>query len=274
MDGIRKSFAGVLEEYFKEYKAVNMRCEGGMYGTTGIVKGKCYIGIDESRTKGVPMAIVFDYKYYEGMAYIDSIYSVADTDNIKDYMDIDEYISLCNQINKGVEIYKFPGELVTSALDLYLRGGRSTDTERFVTARDMDYKQESAKFSVKPFDEHSKEKQEEWNEYKAAYEDYTAERDEKINRLFSEDYRYISLTGGIAEYCAEPINEGNIFEHFQCYKQPVTVSMETPAGEKFTVSFVMKCNFAAELPFEDIVYSDNAPTEFRTGFEELFGVTE
>ena len=70
MDGIRKSFAGVLEEYFKEYTAVSMRCEGGMYGSTGIVKGKCYIGIDESRTKGVPMAIVFDYKYYEGMAYI------------------------------------------------------------------------------------------------------------------------------------------------------------------------------------------------------------
>ncbi len=274
MDGIRKSFAGALEKYFKEYKAVSMRCEGGKYSITGIVKGKCYIGIDESQTKSVPMAIVFDYKYYEGMAYIDSIYSVADVNNIKDYMDIDEYLSLCGQMDKGVEIYKFPGEQVTSALDLYLRGGRSTDTERALTARDMYYRQESAKFSAKLFDEHSKEEQDAWNEFKAAYEDYTAERDEKINRLFSEDYRYISLTGGMAEYCAEPIYEGNIYEHFQCYKQPVTVKLETPEGEMFTVSFVMKCHFMAELPFENIVYSDNAPTDFRTGFEELFGAAE
>ncbi|MDE6594405.1 MAG: hypothetical protein K2K44_00160, partial [Oscillospiraceae bacterium] len=274
MDGICKSFAGVLEEYFKKYTAVSFRCEGGMYGSTGIVKGTCYIGIDKSRTKGIPMALTIDYKYYEGMAYIDRIMSVADTANMNDKIDMDVYGALYNQMNKDVEIYNYPGECVTNALDRYLRGERSSDTENFNTVEDMEFKQASGEFSVKPFDEHSKEEQETWNERKAAYAEYTAERDEKINRLFSEDYRYISLTGGMAEYCTEPIFEGNIFEHFQCYRQPVTVRMETLSGEMFTVSFVMKCHFAAELPFENIVYSDNAPTEFRTGFEELFGGTE
>lgn len=268
MDGIRKSFAGVLEDFFEEYKAVSMRCESGMYGSTGIVKGKCCIVIDESLTKGIPMAVAISYKYYGGMAYIDNIAPVADTD---EEIDMDVYREMRS---KGVEIYNYPGERVTNSLDGYLRGGRSSDTMVFSTREDMIYSEESARFSVKTYKEHSREEQEAWDKKRAEYEEYTACRDEKLQRLFSEDYRYISLTGGMAEYFAEPIFGKNIYEHFGCYRQPVTVSMETPEGEGFTVSFVMKCHFAAELPFEDIVYSDNAPEDFRAGFEELFGGRE
>lgn len=135
----------------------------------------------------------------------------------------------------------------------------------------MAYREASAKFSEKPYSEHTKEEQQAWDKLQNEHEEITRERDRLIAKYFSEDFRYISLTGGVAEYCREYIFEGNIYGHYQCYRQPVTVNMQTASGEEFSVSFVMKCDHSAELPFENIVYSPNTPEEFKVGFSELFG---
>lgn len=275
MDGIREDYANALGVVFDEYGITSVNCDGKLYAGTGIVKGTCYLWLDKSNTKGIPMVVALCYEYYGGMAYIDEIYTYPEPGDIDGEIALEVYRGLCGEKLGRTAISNYPGEYVTNRLDRYLRGERSWDTLNFITSRELAYREASAEFSVKPYDEHTEKEREAWEETIAEHTEYTEEREKLLEKFFSEDYLYISLEGGMAEYCAEPIfkslkSENSFYERFHCYKQPVTINMQTADGEAFTVSFVMKCNFAAELPFENITYSDNTPSEFRAGFEELF----
>lgn len=269
VDFLRDKYAEFFGDFFDNHPVTGVETEGSLYGSTGMVTGRCSLTLDPESTEGYPLVIQMTFERRDGQVYIDRIYpAIADGKPVGDSEAAHEM--LWKMLNE-LEIYNYPGTDMITELDNYFGGGRPGETSVLYTREQMELDEKSAIM-------HTKAKEEMTDEELAAaetagkkYSDYVAARSEAIAGLLNEDYRYVSLSGGEISYCDEPIYEGLIYEHFQCYRQPVTVNMQTLAGEAFTVSFVMKHHFTIECPLENISYSDNAPEDFRREFERLFG---
>lgn len=268
VDFLREAYVEMYSEFFRQHPVTGVTCTAELYGSTGVVHGHCDLSVDPDSTEGYPFKMRIDFQRRGGQIYIDEVMLSPD---YAEGMDMADYDSLYWDMWYQLYIHHYPGTDMITKLDGYFRGERRSGNSLLSTAEEMELDEECAMAHQKSRDDMTADELAAADAAGKKYADYVRARGEAVAKLLNEDYRYISLSGGEISYCGEPIYEGLMYEHFQCYRQAVTVNMQTLGGEAFTVSFVMKHNFTAECPLENISYSENAPEGFRAEFERLFG---
>lgn len=269
VDFLREAYAEMYSEFFEQHPVTGVTCTADIYGGTGAVHGRCDLSIDPDSTEGYPFKMQIIFERRGGQLYIDTIQPMIDGNELP--ADRDAAIDMLWEIQRRTQIHHYPGTDMITKLDGYFKGERRNENHVLYTAEEMELDEECAMAHQKSRDDMTADELAAAEAAGKKYSDYVRARGEAVAKLLNEDYRYISLSGGEISYCGEPIYEGLMYEHFQCYRQAVTVNMQTLGGEAFTVSFVMKHNFTVECPLENISYSENAPEAFRAEFERLFG---
>lgn len=270
VDFLREAYAEMYSEFFRQHPVTGVTCTADIYGSTGIIKGDCMLALDTLSTDGVPIAVRIAYERRNGQLYIDVMRPVFNN-NGQPFADEAAAKDMLREMYNNTEIMDYPGTDMITKLDGYFRGERRSGNSLLSTAKEMELDEECAMAHQKSRDDMTADELAAADAAGKKYADYTQARGVAAAKLLNEDYRYISLSGGEISYCDEPIYEGLMYEFPRCYRQTVTVNMQTTGGEAFTVSFVMKHNFTVECPLENISYSENAPEAFRAEFERLFG---
>lgn len=268
VDFLREAYVEMYSEFFRQHPVTEVTCTAELYGSTGVVHGRCDLSVDPDSTEGYPFKMRIDFQRRDGQIYIDEVMLSPD---YAEGMDMADYDSLYRDMWYQLYIHHYPGTDMITKLDGYFRGERRSGNSLLSTAEEMELDEECAMAHQKSRDDMTADELAAADAAGKKYADYVAARGEAVAKLLNEDYRYISLSGGEISYCDESIYEGLMYEFPRCYRQAVTVNMQTLSGEAFTVSFVMKHNFTAECPLENISYSENAPEDFRAEFERLFG---
>ncbi len=274
LDGVNRKNEGELLEvytkifgdFFSEYPIEYIDCEAKYYGAN--MRGELDIYLDEKYTENIPLEVYIAFERDEaGDCFItQAMVHCYDTSDKYEGRE-DE----CAEIYKKFFIPIYPGSLSLEMLESALRGTDLNSPEIYTSKhKELDNEQYRVYSENIGEDGFVVSSNDEVKKIDRSIYEYRVYYRAEVKRLFTDDYKLISVEGEDPFYCDEVYLDKSVNAYGKgCFKQRFTLNMETKEGESFFVKFSSKVQYIADIP-EDIEFSDNAPEKFREGFCKLF----
>lgn len=282
LDGVNRKNEGelldvytkIFGDFFSEYPIEYIDCEAKYYGAD--MKGELDLYLDEKYTSDIPLKVYIDFVRDEaGDCYITKAI-------VNCYGTSDKYEGRedkCREIYDKFMVPDYPGNAALGITEATLKGNGFSGSDRSPQIFTSEFNRTNNEI-YRIYDKYiagGDWENTETDECKAelapvveARDEYLAHYSAEVKRLFTDEYKLISVEGEDPFYCDEIYLENSIYAQGKgCFKQRFTLNMETKEGESFFVKFTSQVQYIAYIP-EDIEFSDNAPEEFREGFSKLF----
>lgn len=280
---IKNDLAVIYSSFLEIYPIRDIECTAEYRGFQ--VEGKLDLYLDEKYT-GVPLEIYVSFvRDDSGVCYISEAIINCYADYR--YYEDEETVSFIHNMNDLFCIPYYPDDSTAKCLDKMFSGKESSNPRDFVytmKAKAFDsemhneimpryYIEETGAFgtytTVDYKNEGYKADEADWIK---RFDAYKAEYASDVEYLFSDRFKYVSVSGGAPYLTHERIYEESPFgwDGGCCFRQVLTVNMETGEGVPFSVSFNAKVSGRADTPFTDVVFSENTPEEFKEKFTEMY----
>ena len=282
LDGVNRKNEGELLEvytkifgdFFSEYPISGIECKAS--NSVGLVRGDLNLYLDKKFTGDIPLSVHIVFERDETGDFYITKANVSMYDESQNYEGRED---ICREIYEKFWVSFYPGDSARSEIETALKSdGTKIDSQsvQIYTSRLMELDNEHIELIARYYNDNglleseSESFKAEDEEFGKKYREYRDYYKSEVKRLFTDDYKLISVEGEEPFYCDEVYLENSIYaEGRGCFKQKFTLNMETHDGESFYVKFSSRVRFIADVP-QDIEFSDNAPEEFKESFSELF----